>query len=235
MRKMAIFVEGQTERIFIERLLIEIAGANGLRIESFKAEGGGRSGSRTLTSVRVLGASTSYTHFVLIVDCSTDNRVKSDIRDNYDNLVASGYTAILGIRDVYPDFVYTDIGSLRAGLSSGLKNTPVTVQFTLGVMEIESWFLAEYSHFPRLDAALTLQEIVSKLGFNPSTDDLQLRATPALDLHNAYQLVGYSYQKTRNQAQRTVNLLDYATLYLQTKKGFQDMDMLIDTIDGFLA
>jgi len=101
-------------------------------------------------------------------------------------------------------------------------------------MEIESWFLAEHSHISRLSSKITLARIASDLGFNPSIDDLQLRSNPAVDLHNAYQLDGYAYRKSRNQVQRTIELLDYATLYFHTKKRFQDLDEFITTIDVFL-
>lgn len=231
---MAIFVEGQTERLFIVRLLSEIAGAKGLRIECLKASGGGRAGARMLTRVQVTEPSSQTTHFAMIVDCGSDNRVSSDIGDQYESLIQSGYTVIVGIRDVYPDFSFTDVPRLRNGLQYRLKTKPLKVSFVLGVMEIESWFLAEWSHFERLNSAITLPEVQSRFGFNPSTDDLQLRDHPALDLHNVYGIGGFAYKKSRNQVQRTVDILDYESLYIETSTRFDDLAHLISTMDTFL-
>lgn len=231
---MAIFVEGKTERLFVERLLTEIAGANVLSIEVYVARGGGRSGARALTQIKVSDSTTGCAHFVLIVDCGADNRVRSDVGEQYDSLVEAGYSTIVGIRDVFPDFSFSEVARLRGGLAFRLRTTPIRVQFVLGVMEIESWFLAEHSHFPRLHASITVERIVTRLNFNAAIDDLQLRPNPATDLHNVYNLEGFAYQKNRNQIQRTINLLDYATLYVQTKNRFPDLDQFVATIDEFL-
>jgi hypothetical protein len=62
MKKLAVFVEGQTELLFIERLLEEAAGKNNIAIEKRQAFGG-RSTERTLKVIearkRVLTTSTS--------------------------------------------------------------------------------------------------------------------------------------------------------------------------------
>ena len=36
------------------------------------------------------------------MNCGQDERVKSDIIERYDGLIASGYQVIVGVRDVYP-------------------------------------------------------------------------------------------------------------------------------------
>jgi hypothetical protein len=40
MNKLAIFVEGQTEQLFVEKLILEVAGENNVRIEKRKVTGG---------------------------------------------------------------------------------------------------------------------------------------------------------------------------------------------------
>lgn len=235
MKKMAIFVEGQTERIFAERLLSEIASSNGLQVTSYVASGGGRSGLRTLTQIKVSGPAIGFNHFVMIVDCGTDNRVRSDIGDHYDGLVAQGFSSIIGIRDLYPDFKFADIAKVRTGLNFLLKTNPIQVLFALGIMEIESWFIAEHTHFQRLSPALTVQLISANLGFDADADDLQLRPNPAVDLHNAYHLVGFVYNKSRRTVERTVGLLDYARLYIETRDRFPDLQALVENIDDFLS
>ena len=234
MRKIAIFTEGQTEQIFAEFLLREIVGTHGLVIESYTARGGGKSGARSFRSLSLSGPSNGATHFAMIVDCGTDNRVRSDIGDQYDSLIKSGYTTIIGIRDVFPEFTVSDIPKLRSGLNYRLKSVPIQVQFILGVMEIESWFLAEHTHFSRIDPTLTVPKIIALLGFNPELEDLQLRINPASDLHMVYQIAGLAYRKKKNQALRTMSVLDYASIYLDVSSRFPDLHNLIKSIDDFI-
>jgi len=189
-KKLAIFVEGQTERVFIERLLTEVVRTRHLRIESYSAAGGGSAGARTLKLMQVVNPSSQEKFFAMIVDCGSDGRVRSDIGERYSTLVAAGYSAIIGIRDVYPDVVYADIPKLRVGLQTGLSETPIKVLFVLGVMEIESWFLSEFTHFNRVHANLTPGVIAHALGFDPEKEDMQVRTHPASDLNDAYHLVG---------------------------------------------
>ncbi len=111
MNKLAIFVEGETEQAFVQKLLEEIANRGQIRIELKKARGG-RRGRRLLTVV-ASPPDAGESCFVLIVDCGADNRVKSDVRDEYDNLVKNGYTGIIAIRDVYPDVALAEIPRLR--------------------------------------------------------------------------------------------------------------------------
>lgn len=234
MNKLAVFVEGRTEQVFIERLFKEIAGTNGLRIECYAASGGGSSGDRKLTQLHVSCGTGDPKYYIMIVDCGTDNRVKSDIADGYDGLISAGYSVIIGIRDVFPDFAFSEISRLRNGLGYKMKTKPIHVLFVLGIMEVESWFLAEHTHFARLDARLTPDNIKTTLGFDACVDCLELRNNPAADLNAAYRIAGYAYRKKGAQIERTVDLLDYAQIYLDTKSRFNDLTALITSFEDFL-
>jgi hypothetical protein len=234
MKKLAVFVEGQTEQLFIDKLITEIAGTHTIAIEKRKLTGG----SRSRASQVLLWASApdpGHKYFVLIIDCSADNRVKSDIRDNYNSLVSSGYSAIIGIRDVFPEFNQADINKLRSGLNYCLKTKPIRVVFALGVMEIETWFICEHTHFGRLHSALTTAYIKANLGFDPSVDDIQLRPSPSADLDAIYNLVGQRYKKDRRNIQLTVNRLDYGFLYFSVLHRLPDLNMLVESINAFLS
>jgi hypothetical protein len=234
-KKLAIFVEGQTERVFIERLLSEVIGTRHLRIESYVAAGGGSAGVRALNLIQVVDPISDAKFLATIVDCGSDGRVRSDIADRYNSLVAADYSAIVGVRDVYPDVSHADIPKLRTGLQLGLKQAPIKVLFVLGVMEIESWFLSEFTHFPRLDSRLTPAVILRHLGFDPQTDDMQLRLHPASDLNDAYHIAGRAYDKSRKRIQKTVDLLDYAHLYLGMNGRLPDLDALNASLAQFLS
>jgi hypothetical protein len=234
MKKLAIFVEGQTEQLFVDKLISEIAGRKSIVIEKRKITSRNRSihqWVRLYASNPELGRS----FFVLIIDCAGYNTMKSDIRDNYDSLVSNGYGAIIGIRDVFPEFQYSDIAKLRLGLNYRLKTNPIQVLFVLGVMEIETWFICEHTHFSRVNSALTTAHIMACLGFDPSVDEIQLRPNPSIDLDAIYKLVGMRYKKNYRRMQQLLNQLDYALLYLDIRHRLPDLNMLMESIDTFLA
>jgi hypothetical protein len=233
-KKIAIFVEGQTEQLFVERLITEIVGAKEIVIEKRKLTG------RSCSKPQWIGLYTSAPnlgsrYFVLIMDCSGYPKVKSAIRDNYEKLVSNEYSAIIGIRDVYPEFKYTEISKLRLGLNCRLRTNPIQVVFALGVMEIETWFICEHTHLCRVDSTLTVARIKANLGFDPSVDDIQLRAIPSDDLDAIYQLVGQRYQKDHISMQVLLNRLDYAFLYCDVRHRLPDLNALVETLDTFLT
>jgi len=234
MKKLAVFVEGLTEQLFVTRFVTAIAGKHAVAIEHKRVTGKRNGGE--LIRLFASGPTVGQKYFILIVDCSADNRVKSEIRDQYDSLISAGYSAIIGIRDVFPDCSYADLPRLREWLDYGMEEMkPIRVTFALGVMEIETWFICEHTHFTRLDPRLAPEYISSKLGFDPSHDDIQQRPKPSADLDGAYRLVGHRYKKNRQCLQRTVDLLDYGSLYLSVVERVPDLKALVQALDVFLA
>ena len=234
MKRLAVFVEGQTEQTFVAKLLLEVAGAKRLHIEKRKAYGG-HVQKRHMYLIEASRPSADQKYYALIVDCGADNRVASDIREQYSSLVARGYTDIVGIRDVYPEVSRQNIPKLRRGMQYAVKTTPVNPLFVLAVMEIEAWFIAEYTHFPRIDSSLTCQVISQRTGFDPATADSQSLAEPAADLDRIYSIAGLHYHKTRTDVQRTVNALDYGRCYLEMPQRIPDLQALVRLIDAFLS
>src|SRR4051794_18963706 len=101
--KMAIFVEGYTELLFVDKLINEIASQNQVRIEKRQIRGGGnRSGvRRTAELLEAVTPDTGQKHFVLIYDCGNDNLVKTRMLEEYRNLTGPGaYNTIVCVRDV---------------------------------------------------------------------------------------------------------------------------------------
>ena len=230
MNRLAIFTEGETEQLFAEWLVREMAGAANLHIELREARGG-KSTRRRTRIVEAVADNPELKYYVLIVDCAGDGAVKSRIKEEYHNLAKYGYKALVGLRDAPKQ--RAEIADLQKGLPEGVPMAPVPVVFVLAIMEIEAWFLAEHTHFPKIDASLTPALIHAKLGFDPSTDDMRLRDRPAQDLNDAYQLVGERYQKGR-AAQRTVYLLDPARIAFEMTANEPEIQRLVDTIECFL-
>src|SRR5947208_2376792 len=101
MDKLAVFVEGQTEQIFVERLLYSVAGARNVHIDTVQAYGG-RMLPRTFVEVQAHRPDPAKRYYAIIYDCMGDSRVLSDVREHYDSLVAQGFSDIIALRDVFP-------------------------------------------------------------------------------------------------------------------------------------
>lgn len=230
MNKIAIFVEGKTEQLFAEKLLIEIADKQSIHIEKCQLTGGNRNPRKRLHFRRL---NDDRRYFAYIIDCRSDSTVKSDIVDNYSSLIREGYSSIIGIRDVYP-IGRTMIQKLRLGLKYRVKTEPVTPVFILSVMEIEAWFMAEHTHFQRIHPDLTIDRIKAEFNFDPSQDNMELRDHPSEDLRQIYALEGMSYKKRKDYIERTVEVLDYAKIYLNLCSKLQAIKELTLEIDRFM-
>ena len=232
MTRIAIFVEGHTELIFMDRLVQEFAEEAGLAIEHAQASGGAKRARRWKVYKQVTPGE-HHEFYVLIVNCAGDSKVKSDILDRYHGLVRSGYSMILGLRDVYGQFQYSDVERLRSSLQVGLPRKPVKVELFLSVMEIEAWFLAEHTHFQRLSRMLNLDLIRENCAFDPANDDLERRTHPAEDLDRIYRLAGFSYVKKVNSLQRTVDLLDLKFFLKSVVCRFSDLERMTAELARF--
>lgn len=234
MTKMAIFVEGQTEMIFVEKLLKEIAGYKNIEIIKSIARGGRK--TPRIRSLRSSEIAAGVRYSVLIVDCGADNQVVSDICDQYQDLIGQGYTRIIGIRDVHP-ILRSDIPRFREGIATTFKKLckgDVQAVLLLSVMEIETYFIIEHTHFLKIDASLTSDRIRTDFGFDPSIDDMELRDQPSEDLKNIYRLVNKGYNKNKKVVRRVVSNLDYARLYLELPQRYPSLHALIRVLDDFM-
>src|SRR5450432_60625 len=99
MRKMAIFVEGQTEQLVVEALVLAIAGSHNIHIDSVRAFGG-RLAPRQWVDIQATAPTPNKHYYVMIYDCTGFGRMLSDIRDQYNSLISNGFSEIVGMRDV---------------------------------------------------------------------------------------------------------------------------------------
>lgn len=232
MNRLAIFVEGYTEVVFVEKLIEEIAGQNRVQIERREIRGGSKS-PRTMKIIKAARMHPQQEYYVLLFDCGGDELVKTRIREEYNNLTKVGYSSLIGIRDVRPNFTYGDIPKLETSLPKYIKTKPAPVTFILAIMEIEAWFLAEATHFPRIDPSITVAAIKTNLGFDPENDDMELRLCPSDDLNACYAIGGKTYVK--HDAKVAVDALDYALIYTRLRTTIKYLNRLIAAIDAFLT
>ena len=234
MERMCFFVEGQTERIFVEQLIHEMAGQRNVHIDAVQAFGGGKLRPRVWEEIHATRPKPDTEYYILISESMEDSRVLSDIRDQYHTLSAQQFSPIVGIRDVYPLLV-TDIPTIRADFARLVPSGPVVPELILQIMEIEAWFIAEHTHFPRMHATLTHSTVCGKLGYDPSTHDVTTIGHPCSDLRAVYALAGLPYNKSRRHVERTVNELLYENIYEHVKNRIADLNRLIEIIDAFFS
>ncbi|MFN8395448.1 MAG: hypothetical protein U0176_12460 [Bacteroidia bacterium] len=197
MKRAAIFVEGETEMEFIVKLLKELANENRINIFQHKVSGGGR--NQPIRSAMLIGqhrASEAIFEF-LVFNSWGDSRVASDMRDQAQSLAASGFGVILGLKDLRGEhggrtLTIADLPNVvRADRMVESMCSPIPTKLVTAVMEIETWFLAETSHYLCIDPSLDQRRVVaaySMLGFNPFSDDLTLLPNPAECLSRLYSL-----------------------------------------------
>jgi len=236
MRKLAILAEGQTELLFCERLVRFIGQARGVAVAVRKQAlvGGRPSNPRQLVELSGDTESGEHAFFVLLVSCGQDERVLSEVRERREGLAAKGYEAIIAIRDVHPK-PRDAIPALRAAFGRFASNTPVPAVLILAIMETEAGFLAEHTHFARLDARLSPDLIARELGFDPRNDDMQLREVPSRDLQDAYFLVTLLYDKSRACVERTLDRLDLELVCSTLCTKSEDLGRLVQRVEDFFA
>jgi hypothetical protein len=243
-KRIAIFVEGQTERIFVTKLLQEIAGYKKISIEIWKAEG-----SRNNRKIAPLKSDIVKTSsfFVLLHDCGSESHVISDIKKQYLNLSNKNYEKILGIRDLFPKSLSDKVvleksikGDLKRYLKV-LKESPakiintLDINIILAIMEVEAWFLAEFNVFFEINNLLNTDFILQRCGIDLINIDVEQRPHPSRDLDNIYHLIGCDYTKNHEQVKDIVEHLDYEFIYLNLRYKVKQLGELIREIDDFLV
>lgn len=245
MKKIAFFVEGQTEQIFIKWLLIKIASQKNrnisLTLKQFK--GGGRKMpeiEETINERLQFFIDEPKIPFFecLIYNCGKDELVKPRILENIQTLFEIGCTEIIGIQDLFPNYKLLELAQLKRGLqfiSPDRLPLLITFEIVVVVHETEAWFLAEVEYLKKFDNRLTNVFINAELGFDPYEDDMRLRENPAKDLNNVYQLVGRGYSKRERQVKKIMENLDFHNLYTNIRHKIPELDELIQKIDSFLV
>lgn len=231
MKKIAFFVEGQTEQIFVNRLVRYLLGPKHTTIIQKKVKGGTRIPKEEVTIHR--SETITPTYEVVIVNCGSDNRVKSEMLENVDNMNKNKYKYIIGLRDLYP-ISLDELGKVEKGLAflpSSYKELSIQFDIVLAIREIESWFLAEGAFLQKMNRALTEEFIVRKIGYSPSAVNYKYIEHPAFELNRILQFVGLSYAKKYAQARKVVYSLDIKIIMFFLRKKIKELDLLISYIE----
>ncbi len=208
MKKLAIFVEGLTEQILVRKMLQAVLDRNRIAIQTVKITGG-HNVRMSFTVMRAARVDRQTDFYVLIYDCGGETNVKSYLLARRNKLISNGYTMVLGLRDVYPNFNREEVPKLIKGLNHKLPQKKAKTHIHLAIMETEAWFLGEYKHLNRISRKLTPEFVEKHLGFNPRTENMEERDHPSNDMKTAYQLVGHDYTKKRDRLNAVIGKLDF--------------------------
>lgn len=225
MSAFAIFVEGQTELVFVESLLFALFGYQGLRIEREEQYAG------IYRNIGFRGAPPENTyHHILLVNCAHDGKVLPAIQERANKLRNAGYDRIIGLRDIYPrpNDELEEICGLIANL---LVSMPLPCKIVIAVREIEAWFIADTEHFVLYDPLLTSEFIQQKIGVDVTQQDVEQIPHPAKLLGKIYNLVGGTYGKKLREAHRVVAVLNYEYLYLEAPERVPALKKFMDELD----
>lgn len=241
MKKLAIYVEGPTESFFVKRLFEELVNRNKIHIKECSSTGGAK-GPRVLTVLAEDAINAAQEYFINIHCSNADNRVNQDVKDNIATLCAQGYSLVIALKDLRGDYGGKRMKPQDAPLFKILNQlafsgSPISVKSVIAIMEIESWFLSETSHFERIDPILTQAFITSNsttLSADPYKDDVEQVEEPTELLREIYRLAGKTYCKDKSHRERTIKALDMAEIYLNLPYKVKSLKEFVDTINSFL-
>lgn len=209
MIKIAIFVEGQTERIFVEKLLNCYLTHPYFTIKSVKLLG---------DKVSIITRESNHPeikYYFYIVDVTGDGNVMSALLERHEDMfVNQKYKKIIALRDLFP-FKRKDkckvVNSIKK-LFNEKTSFSDRLKLIFSIMEIESWFLGEYNVFSRIDPVLRPEFINRKLKINLFEDNPELYKKPSTIIKRIYRLIKKDYTKSEKQAHNICHNIDYEFL-----------------------
>lgn len=215
MIKIAFFVEGKTERIFVEKYLNIVYSHPHFNIDSYEIRGGR---IKIITKLNYNNESIDY--YFLIFDVGGDGSVNSALLERSKKLInQNGYRHIFGIRDLFPLKPF-QLSSIKSNFFRFIDDESILNAITLiiAVMEIEAWFLADYPFFQRMDSRLTPTRINNALAIDIENDNIEAYRHPAKIIDDIYRLIGKRYKKRESNAHSICSYIDFNDLYLNEAK-----------------
>lgn len=202
-RKLAVFVEGQTELIFVREFLKQWysydASKIGFNCYNLLA-------NEFRDAEYKYGSEESENYF-MVVNVGNDNSVLSKNLENLNFIQNKGYQLVIGLRDMYCSQYKKDVKgqlisetvnqSFIQSVKDVLCNVPngQYVDFHFAIMEIEAWFIAMHEYMLKLDEKLTPDFIKEHTGLDLDVDPETAIFHPANELAKIYSSVGKQYDK----------------------------------------
>ncbi|MBF0537874.1 MAG: DUF4276 family protein [Nitrospirae bacterium] len=226
--RIAFFVEGQTERIFVEKFLYEYIGFDNFELEILCYKG--------QAVIKNPGAR----FYIVIHDVGGDGNLFNTIEEQAEKMLKdSDYSYIIGLRDLYNP-KHPDLHSRKQEIRDELIKLfykrfdkcdyKHTIKLVIAVMEIEAWFLLDKGCFDRITKK---PEEVSKILDKENTEEYD---HPAKVVDKIYWLSGNAYGKHEDDSYRITHNLDYNFLCSDATKARSDSwHCFVECVDNCFA
>lgn len=222
-RKVAVYVEGLTEQIFVRELLYVWYGYDtnliGFHCYSLRAD--------NLHDAPYNIGSQESEYFYQIINVGNDESVLSKMLHEVERLTNQGFTTIIGLKDMYGD-KYKSLSqsrevqqTLNEKFIEGAKNSiryygvEDHVHICFAIMEIEAWFLGLETLFSSIDISLTPEAIQEKTSIDIRQDPEVTSFHPYVTLCKILDLKGIRYNKHESDISSLISKLtktDYEIL-----------------------
>ena len=225
MLNIALFVEGKTERIFIEKIIDEYFSHPFFNIDSFELIGD-RARSVTKGHYKHPDVNISF----LIYDVQGESKVLSAIKERAHGLVLKKFNYIIGLRDVYPAQI-DDIQIINSTFEEIIVELGIEEVCSLfyAVMEIEAWFLSDPDLFSKIDNRLNIETINDNLNIEIENIDIEGINHPAETLNRIFQIIGRRYKKKEGDTHSLISRMDFLRLWLD-----DDVHLRIPSLKTFI-
>lgn len=215
MNKIAIFVEGLTERHFLRYMLYYRYAALHVSINEISLR------QKRYLTLNDHDDTQGIDYYFLLVEVPSYENVLTMVTENSENLLSKhGYHKVIGLRDLSPNKRSEKLEVIR-DITAVLKTIPEydRVAIILAVMETEAWFLCDFGLFERIDSRLCVDYILKHVGVDLVNDDPELTIDrPAKTIDTMLRLVGKRYRKHIGEVEQIVRAIDYSYLCSCTHK-----------------
>jgi hypothetical protein len=213
MKKIAIFVEGQTELIFTRELLLKCYEWQNIWVECYSLFN-----DRDLNPVEYSFPNQDAEFYYQIINIGNDTKVLSSLlkREKYLFSANQAFDKIIGLRDMYSkeyretakSSIIKDeinqkfINSHNATIERFSEN-PDKVNFHFAIMELETWLLGINGIFSDFNEELTTEKIEEELEVNLEEIDPEKEVFhPAKLISEIMSLVNESYDKKKGEVNK---------------------------------
>ena len=229
MIKIGFFVEGQTERIFLEKLIHEYLTPPKFDLESVRSEGDG------IVTIRKPIKHKEAEVYILIHEAVGGERVVGALVSRAEKMIDEAqFNCLIALRDLFPTpfckkkDVIQSVQNIfnQYSFSKNLKHV-------LAIMEIEAWFLADYKMFEKIDTQLTPVFINKAMDIDIINENPESFEHPAAMIDRIFRLIGQRYKKRKDQSYQIAYRLDYNFLCADdsVRRKAKSFSYLLDCIN----
>jgi hypothetical protein len=210
--KTAIFVEGQTELVFVREYLLKRFEYQAIGIECYNLFRDDNLNYTDYSFPDSVEERSNIHNFYQIINVGNDNAVITRILNREKYLWNVGFSRIIGLRDMYSKSyreLLNEVGKIDFDLNEEFRQStkeqiiqkaekPNQIDFSFAIMEAESWVLGFHNCFEKINPLLTVSYIEQHLGFDLEKINPEITFFhPAKTMEQIYELANEIYKKSK--------------------------------------